>query len=132
MSVEAESKAKSKSTDKGGASWLNAMKWVIVGVLVAAGVMGNAYFAEHAWFYRMLGLVALAIVALGVAVTTTQGKAFLQAVKDARAEIRKVVWLTRQETNRFSIIVVIAVTIMAFILWGLDVLFGFLASLVIG
>ena len=116
-------------TESGG---LDALKWLVVAILVAAGVGGNIYYAEHSLLYRVLALVVLAIVAAFVAVQTTQGAAFWKLAKEARTEIRKVVWPTRQESTQTTMIVVAFVFVMALILWGLDTLLGWLVSLVIG
>jgi preprotein translocase subunit SecE len=52
--------------------------------------------------------------------------------KEARVEIRKVVWPTRQETTQTTLIVVAVVLVMALVLWGLDSLLGWLISLIVG
>jgi preprotein translocase subunit SecE len=53
-------------------------------------------------------------------------------LKEARGEIRKVVWPTRQETTQTTLIVVVVVLVMALLLWGLDSLLGWLVSMVVG
>ncbi|WP_438504165.1 preprotein translocase subunit SecE [Acinetobacter towneri] len=53
-------------------------------------------------------------------------------MKEARVEIRKVVWPTRQETMQTTLIVVAVVLVMALLLWGLDSLLGWLVSLIVG
>ncbi len=111
---------------------LNILKWVLVVVLVAAGVVGNQYFSDESVLYRVLGLVAVGIVAVLIALATTQGAAFATLVKQARIEIRKVVWPTRPETLQTTFIVLAVVLIAALILWGLDSLLGWVASLIIG
>jgi preprotein translocase subunit SecE len=111
---------------------LNILKWVLVVVLVAAGVVGNQYFSDESLLYRVLGLVAVGIVAVLIALATTQGAAFATLVKQARIEIRKVVWPTRPETLQTTFIVLAVVLIAALILWGLDSLLGWIASLIIG
>jgi preprotein translocase subunit SecE len=116
-------------TPSGG---LNGLKWLVVVVLVAVAVGANGYYAEQSLLYRVLGLVAVALVALFVAVQTTQGAAFWKLAKEARTEIRKVVWPTRQESTQTTMIVVAFVFVMSLILWGLDTLLGWLVSLVIG
>ncbi len=40
--------------------------------------------------------------------------------KNARAELRKVVWPTRQETLQTALVVVAMVVVLALVLWGLD------------
>ena len=111
---------------------LNGLKWLLVVVLIVAAVGGNIYYADQSLLYRVLALLAIAVVAALVAVQTVQGAAFWKLSKEARTEIRKVVWPTRQETTQTTIIVVGFVLLMSLILWGLDTLLGWLVSLVIG
>lgn len=120
--------AKAESKD----SHLDILKWSAVAVLVLAAVVGNHYFASAAVLYRVLGVVALAAVAAFVALQTVKGAAFFALVKDARAEMRKVVWPTRQETTQTTLVVVGVVLVMALLLWGLDSLLGWLVSLIVG
>lgn len=113
-------------------SGLDAFKWLVVIALIAVGVVGNNYYSDQSVLYRALALIALAAVAIVVGLSTVRGAAFLVLVKEARTEIRKVVWPTRQETTHTTLIVVGVVLIMALILWGLDSLLGWLISLIIG
>lgn len=108
------------------------LKWVVVFVLLAAGVVGNSYFADESVLYRALALVALAAVAGLVAVQTVKGRDFWELLKDARTEIRKVIWPNRQETTQTTLIVLALVVLVALILWGLDTLLGWIISGVIG
>jgi preprotein translocase subunit SecE len=113
-------------------SRFDSLKWLVVAVLVGVGVYGNSYFASEPLLYRVLGLLALAIVAGLVALQTAQGVAFWELTKGSRMEIRKVVWPTRQETVQTTLIVVAFVILVALILWGLDSILGWLVSKVIG
>ena len=100
--------------------------------LVVVGVVGNQYFSAEPVLYRVLGLVALGAAAAFVAFQTARGQAFAVLLKEARVEIRKVVWPTRQETTQTTLIVVAVVLVMALLLWGLDSLLGWLVSLIVG
>ena len=80
----------------------------------------------------MIGVVVAGILAALVASFTTRGKAFLGLLQDARAEVRRVVWPTKQETLQTTGIVVLVVAIMALILWGLDWALGAIISSIIG
>lgn len=113
------------------ASRFDTLKWLIVFVLVTAAVVGNSYFADASLLYRVLGIVALALVAALVALQTARGAAFWALVKGSRTEIRKVVWPTRQETVQTTMIVVVFVLLVALLLWGLDGFLGWLVSLFI-
>ena len=77
-------------------------------------------------------MLILASVAAFVALRTSKGQSFVSLVKEARAEIRKVVWPTRQETTQTTLIVVAVVLVMALLLWGLDSLLGWLVSMIVG
>lgn len=111
---------------------VNVVLWVITLTLLAAGIYGNSYFGGESLLYRVLGLLAIAIVACFVALQTVQGKTFWELLKGARTEIRKVVWPTRQETMQTSLLVLALVVLTGMLLWGLDTLFGWIASLFIG
>ena len=108
------------------------LKWLSVAVLLGAAVAVNVVFAEESLLYRVLGIVAIAVVAGLVALQTAKGGDFSVLVKEARIEIRKVVWPTRQETLQTTGLVLLVVLITALILWALDSGLGWLASLVIG
>jgi preprotein translocase subunit SecE len=108
------------------------LKWLVVVALVVVGVVGNQYYSASPILYRVLALLAIAAVAAFVALQTAKGKSFFVLAKEARAEIRKVVWPTRQETTQTTLIVVAVVLVMALLLWGLDSLLGWLVSLIVG
>ncbi len=103
-----------------GKSPMNGVKWLFAIVFLAAAVFGNYYYADVGLLYRVLGVIALIVVGLGVALTTIQGQSFLVLLKEANIERRKVVWPTRQETFRTTLIVVVAVLIVGVILWLID------------
>src|SRR6218665_1323204 len=122
MTVKAEAKD----------SRFDLLKWLVVAALVVVGVVGNQFFSGEPILYRVLGLLALAAVAAFVGLQTAKGQAFFGLAKEARVEIRKVVWPTRQETTQTTLIVVAVVLVMALVLWGLDSLLGWLVSMIVG
>jgi len=106
--------------------------WAIVAVLVAGGIWGNSHFAAESVLMRTIALLVLALVAGFLASKTAKGRAFITLGREARTEIRKVVWPTRQETTHTTLIVVVVVMIVALLLWGLDSFLSWLISLIIG
>ncbi len=114
-------------------SSMDMVKWLFAIALLAAAVVGNTVYGEESALIRAIGVVAAVAIALAVAATTEKGRNFITFAKEARIEVRKVVWPTRQETTHTTFIVMIATVIMALILWGLDgILFrvvGFLTGL---
>ena len=122
MNVKAEAKD----------SRFDLLKWLVVAALVIAGVFGNQYFSAEPILYRVLALLVVAALAGVIALQTAKGKAFWVLAKEARVEIRKVVWPTRQETTQTTLIVVAVVLVMSLLLWGVDSLLGWLVSLIVG
>jgi len=113
-------------------SRFDALKWLVVFILVAVGVVGNQYFSAESVLYRVLGLVALGLAALGVALMTDRGRRFAILLKEARVELRKVVWPTRPELIQTTVIVIVFVLVVGLILWGMDSLISLLVSGFIG
>jgi preprotein translocase subunit SecE len=111
---------------------MNAVWWVITIALVGLGVAGNMYYGDQSLLYRVLGLIVLGALAIFFALKTIQGAAFASLLKEARIEVRKVVWPTHQETTQTSLLVLALVLIAALILWGLDSVLGLIVSSIIG
>lgn len=111
---------------------LDGLKWALVALLVGGAVYGNYYFAAEPLLYRVLGVLAAVVVAAFVALKTEKGASFWGLLRGAQMEARKIVWPNRQERNQTTLIVLLVVVVMALLLWGLDALIGWLASLVIG
>ena len=105
---------------EGSENRLDALKWLAVALLVAVGVVGNQYFSAEPILYRVLVLLVLAAAAGFLAFQTAKGKAFAVLLKEARVEIRKVVWPTRQETTRMTWVVIAVVIIISLVLAGFD------------
>ncbi len=112
---------------------LDSLKWLVVTALVIGGAVANIqYESEFPILYRVIALLALGAVACFVAVNTAKGHAFWELLKASQLEVRKVVWPSSQETIQTTLVVVVVVVIAAIILWGLDALFGYIASMIIG
>ena len=90
---------------------------------VVAGVTAFYYFADVPGFtllYRVLALVAIILIALGMMLTTATGRNLWAFALEAKQEVRKVVWPTREETVRTTLLVFGMVFIVGLILWFLD------------
>ena len=111
---------------------LDSLKWLLVALLVGAGIYGNSYLSDESLLYRVIGLLVIAGVAMAIAVTTARGDSLWTMIKGARTDIRKVIWPTRQETTQTTIIVMIFVVVCGLFFWALDSFLGWLASLLLG
>ena len=123
--------AQANSTES-AASVFDSIKLAIALALLAAGVVGFYVYVEYSLLYRTLALVAIAILSCGVFLTSSYGKAFWGFFQQARMELRKVVWPTRQETMHTTLMVVVMVIIVGLLLWMLDSLFLWLVRLLTG
>ena len=120
------------ATGKESGTIVDWLKWIVVMVLVAVGVVGNWYFGDWPFLYRALALVGLALVAGFAALQTDRGQRVWNLAREARTELRRVVWPNRQETTQTTMIVLILILLFALILWGLDSGLSFLVKQVIG
>ena len=94
--------------------------WLVVIAIVAGGIYANTVYADVVVIYRALVGVVLAGIASAIALQTTHGKAAWNLAKEARVEVRKVVWPSREETTQTTLIVVLVVTLVGLLMWGLD------------
>lgn len=105
-------------------SAIDTFKLMTAVLVLLAGVVGFYYFEEESQLLRVLGMLAVAVIAFLIAATSDVGKRSLGFVKDARVEVRKVVWPTRQETIQTTIAVLFMVVLVAIMLWLFDMLLG--------
>ena len=105
-------------------SGLDTAKLILALLLVAAGITGFYYFSEESQLYRVLGILAIVVVAFFIMSTTMVGRKSLSFARESRVEVRKVVWPTRQETTQTTIAVFVMVLIVAIMLWLFDMFLG--------
>jgi len=98
--------------------------WLVIVAIVLGGVYANTQFVTVNVLIRAFAGIALAGVAIAIALQTVRGHGVWELAKEARIEVRKVIWPTKQELTQTTIIVVIAVIVVGIILWGIDSLFS--------
>ncbi|ACR67416.2 preprotein translocase subunit SecE [Edwardsiella ictaluri] len=123
----------SANTDaQGSGRGLEVMKWLVVAVLLIVAIVGNYIYRDVSLPLRALAVVVIIAAAGGIALMTTQGKATVAFAREARTEMRKVIWPTRQEALHTTLIVAAVTAVMALILWGLDGVLVRLVSFITG
>ena len=122
----------SSSKEIGVGASLDWLKWGLVGIIVALAVYANWYYQEQSLFLRVSGLLIAGAAAFLIAVKTEKGSTAWNLIKEARSEIRRVVWPTNNETTQTTLVVLVMVFIFSLILWGLDSLLSWLVSSLIG
>ncbi len=101
-------------------SVFDVVKQVFSVVFVVAGVAAFYYFSEAPLLYRVLGLVVVVLIVAGMMLTTGVGRNVWGFILESKQEVRKVVWPTRDETLRTTLLVFAMVVIVGFVLWLLD------------
>ena len=96
------------------------VKQVISIIFVVAGVTAFYHFSDISLLYRVLVLVAAVLVAIGLVLTTTTGHGVWDFILESKQEVRRVVWPTREETFRTTLMVFVMAFVVGVVLWLLD------------
>ncbi|MDR0440480.1 MAG: preprotein translocase subunit SecE [Candidatus Accumulibacter sp.] len=96
------------------------IKFVLALLLLAAGVAGFYLLAEQAMILRVLAVVAGLGLGAAVAWQTGPGRQFFGFAREAKDEVRKVVWPTQKETLQMTGLVFAFVVVMAVFLLVID------------
>lgn len=99
-------------------------KTIVALLLLAAGVFGFYWFAVWATPLRGLLVAVGFVAALVVFALTAPGRRGLDFFSEARFELRKVVWPTRQESLRTTGVVIVMIMAMSVVLAIIDLVLG--------
>ncbi len=119
-------------TDASSSPKLDAVKWLLVGSLITAGLFGFYYFSDTSLLLRVIVLLAAFGAAVYIALQTVKGQGAWSFAQEAHIEVRKVVWPTRQETLQMTGVVLLMVIIMSLMIWGIDSILFLLVRSVTG
>ena len=113
-------------------STMDTVKLIAAAALLLVGLYGfYVQFAEQRLLYRVLGILLFVIVAAGIALTTTKGRALTSFMQAARTEVRKMVWPTRTETLQTTGVIIVVVILVGLFLWLLDTFLGWIMKMII-
>lgn len=101
---------------------LDVFKLLLAIAILIAGIVGFYYYEAESQLYRVLGVVFMAGVAIAISSTTNLGQNLIGFGREARMEVRKVVWPSRQETVQTTLMVIVAVIVIGIFLWLIDML----------
>jgi len=107
--------------------------WILGLLIAAAGIYAFYEFAGQVITpVRALGMLATIVVGALVVSKTVRGRDFFLFLKEADVERRKVVWPTRNETLQTTLVVIVITLIVAFLLFLMDAVFGWVVRHLIG
>tara|TARA_R110002096_G_scaffold286970_8_gene480666 strand:- start:1184 stop:1552 length:369 start_codon:yes stop_codon:yes gene_type:complete len=113
-------------------SGMDKVKLALAAILLLVGFYGFYQYADQPLLYRVLGILLFAIVAAGIALTTTKGRSLMGFMQSARTEVRKMVWPTRAETLQTTLVILVVVVLVGLFLWLLDTFLGWIMRMIIG
>ena len=96
------------------------VKQVFSVVFVIAGIAAFYHFSDVKLIYRVLGLLTVSVAVIAMLATTAWGVGISAFIVDSKIEVRKIVWPTRDETTRTTLLVFAMVSIVSLVLWLLD------------
>jgi preprotein translocase subunit SecE len=106
---------------------IDKLKLLVAVLCVAGGIVAFHYLGEKPVIVQLLALLCGLVAAVVVAATSAPGQRAWVFMKDARQELRKVVWPNNRETAQVTLVVVVLVVVAALFLmtvdWGLGKLF---------
>ena len=83
-------------------------------------ITANYYFSQQSIAIRLIAWIMGALILVFLFFRTAQGQRLWLFSQAARAELRKVVWPTRQETVRTTLLVMAMVVLAGLFLWAVD------------
>jgi preprotein translocase subunit SecE len=118
---------------KAAASTGDIAKYALAILLAAAGVFAFYWFANQ-WAVAVRGLVVAAGLVLGglVFLVTAKGREVREFLGEARFELRKVVWPSRQQAMRTTWVVIAVVIAVSLILAGFDFIIQIVVKWLLG
>jgi preprotein translocase subunit SecE len=88
--------------------------------IALVGFVAYYYFGDASVALRSLGVLVAVGIAVFVGLQSAQGQTLWRFIQAARAELRRVVWPTREETIQTTIAVLVFALIMGVFFWLLD------------
>jgi preprotein translocase subunit SecE len=106
----------------------NALDWVklaLAVVLLIAGIVAYYVFDGSVW--ARIGMLLVGFVAAAaVGAFTGPGRMVREYLTESQFELRKVVWPTRDETLRTTLVIIVVVIILSILLGLIDVMLKWL------
>jgi preprotein translocase subunit SecE len=101
-------------------------------LVLLAGIVAFYWFDEDALALRLGMVVGGLVVAGGLLWISWYGREFRQFAQAARVELRKVVWPSREDTVRTTIMVIAFAIVMGLFFWLLDMILTWMIRLLTG
>jgi preprotein translocase subunit SecE len=111
-----------KADQASGNSGGDIAKLVVASILVLGGLFAFYWFGTAPQLTRTLGLVAALAAGGALAAFTHTGRRVRHFLSESHFELRKVVWPTRDETIKTTLIIAVVVVILSLLLGLIDLI----------
>jgi len=112
-----------KAEQSKGTGALDVVMLVLATAILAAGIVGYSVLGASGTVsqsMRLLGVLAALVVALAIAAFTAPGRRVKGFLAESQFELRKVVWPTRDETVKTTLVIIGVVIILSLLLGLID------------
>ena len=110
---------------------IDRIKFIGAFLALAVGIGLFYYLEGESLFYRVLVIVAMALVATTLFFLTAQGRDTANFLRGARVELQKTVWPTKTETLHTTLLIFGVVFLVALFLWALDMFLAWFMQILI-
>ena len=109
-----------EQAEKSGVAFVDAGKLVLAAAALVGGVVAYYWYENEPQVLRVLMVLGGLIAGLVLLYWSAPGKELWTYVQSSRVELRKMVWPTRQETWRTTLVVFVFVMALAVFFWLVD------------
>jgi preprotein translocase subunit SecE len=109
-----------EQVEKAGVGVVDVLKLVLAAAALVAGVIAYYWFENEPQVLRVLMVLGGLIGGLVLLYWSEPGRELWNYVQSSRVELRKMVWPTRQETWRTTLVVFVFVLALGVFFWLVD------------
>jgi preprotein translocase subunit SecE len=109
-----------EQAEKSGVAFVDVFKIALAAAALIGGVVAYYWFKDEPQVVRVLMVLGGLIAGLVLLYWSAPGRELWGYVQSSRVELRKMVWPTRQETWRTTLVVFVFVMALAVFFWIVD------------
>jgi preprotein translocase subunit SecE len=121
-----------EQAEKSGVALIDAFKIVLAAAALVGGVIAYYWYESEPQVLRVLMVLGGLIAGLVILYWSAPGRELWDYVQSSRVELRKMVWPTRQETWRTTLVVFVFVLALGVFFWLVDMALAWGAKHVTG
>ena len=109
-----------EQAEKTGVAMVDAFKLVLAATALVGGVVAYYWYENEPQVLRVLMVLGGLIASFVLLYWSQPGRELWAYVQSSRVELRKMVWPTRAETWRTTLVVFVFVMALGVFFWGVD------------